>query len=198
MLADYLCQLDESLDNDTDIAIQDEILLYANKNQEQFIKEIHQLPPEQFYHLSDIYEILADHPMSWADFFLDELDRLLALARQSSDPELIVEPLDAFWLLTQDEEALELRRELLHRFSDNLDDDNAIIRRRCVVLTGDLVTKNDFRELDKLEVLVAKDPDWRVRYLAYQALEEVHPKRSERVKLPRWIRLRARASNIDF
>ena len=198
MLAEYLLQLDESLDNDTDVAIQDEILLYASENREEFINQIHKLPPEQFYHLSDIYETLADQPKSWAEFFLDEVDRLLDLARLSSDPELIVEPLDAFWLLTQDEEALDLKRDLLNRFSDNLDDDNAIIRRKCVVLTGDLVSKNDFRELDKLEVMVEKDPDWRVRYLAYQALEEVHPKRAKRVKLPRWIRLRARVSNIDL
>ena len=129
---------------------------------------------------------------------LDEVDRLLTLARESSDPGPIIQALDAFWLISQNEDAVELRQDLLHSFYSNLDDENAIIRRRCVVLTGDLVSKKDFMELDKLEEMVKKDPDWRVRYLAHQALEEVHPKRAKRTKLPRWIRLRARASDLDF
>jgi hypothetical protein len=198
MLVNYLHQLDESLDDDTDVAIQDQILLYASENRDAFIEEVHKLPPDQFDKLNDIYEVLADDPSPWADFFLNEIDRLLTLARKSSDPEPIIQPLDAFWLISLNEDAVELRQDLLHSFFSNLDDEIAIIRRRCVVLTGDLVSKKDFKELDKLEEMVKKDPDWRVRYLAHQALEDIHPKRAKRTKLPRWIRLRARASNIDF
>jgi len=198
MLANYLHQLDESLDDDTDVAIQDQILIYANENRDAFVEEVHRLPPDQFDNLNDIYEVLADDPSPWADFFLNEIDRLLTLARKSSDPGPIIQPLDAFWLISLNEDAVELRQDLLHSFYSNLDDENAIIRRRCVVLTGDLVDKNDFKELDKLEEMVKKDPDWRVRYLAHQALEEIHPKRAKRTSLPRWIRLRARVSNIDY
>ena len=54
MLVNFLLQLDESLDNDTDVAIQDEILLYATDNREEFIEEVRQLPPEQYFYLSDI------------------------------------------------------------------------------------------------------------------------------------------------
>ena len=198
MLANYLHQLDESLDDDTDVAIQDQILLYANENRDAFVEEVHGLPPDQFDKLNDIYEVLADDPNPWADFFLNEIDRLVTLARESSDPGPIIQPLDAFWLISLNEDAVELRQDLLHSFYSNLDDENAIIRRRCVVLTGHLVGKNVFKELDKLEEMVKKDPDWRVRYLAHRALEEIHPKRAKRTKLPRWIQLRARVSNIDF
>jgi len=48
MLANYLHQLDESLDDDTDVAIQDQILLYANENRDAFVEEVHRLPPDQF------------------------------------------------------------------------------------------------------------------------------------------------------
>jgi len=198
MLQEYLKRLDESQDDKTDVAVQDEILIYANANHDAFIEEVHALPVEKHYHLNDIYEVLADEPFPWADFFVKEIDRLFALARESPDPATIVQPLDAFWLLSLVEDAVQLRSELLERFYENLDDENVMIRRKCVVLTGDLITKKDFRELNKLEKLVQDDNDWRVRYLSFQAIEEIHPKRAQRVKLPRWIRLRARFSNIDL
>lgn len=198
MLQGYFQRLDNYSDNDTDEAIQDEILVYANANREVFIAEVYAISPEQFYHLDDIYEALTGDPTSWADFFVEEIDRLFTLARENPDPAAIVQPLDAFWLISQDEDALQLRKTLLEHFSNNLGDENVMIRRKCVVLTGDLATRNDFRELNKLEELVKEDSDWRVRYLAFQALEDIHPKRAQRVRLPRWIRLRARFSNIDL
>ncbi|MGB3717300.1 MAG: hypothetical protein WA996_22995 [Candidatus Promineifilaceae bacterium] len=198
MLRNYLNKIAESIDNDEDEAIQAELLRYASEDRDAFIAEVRAIPPEEMPYLSDIYEALSFDPVPWSGFYLDEVDRLLEQARRSQDPAEILEPLDAFWLLSLDEDALQLRQDLLGRFSENLDDENIFIRRKCVVLVGDFVGRKDFKVLNKLELLVQSDPDWRVRYLAYQALEDVHPKRAERVKLPLWIRLRARYSNVDY
>jgi hypothetical protein len=198
MLQNYLTKFAESTDNDEDEAIQAEILRYASANRDEFIEQVGELPPDEIPYLSDVYEALSYDPIPWGEFFLDEIDRLLEWARLSQDPAKILEPLGAFWLLSLDEEALQLKQDLLDRFSENLDDENVFVRRKCVVLVGDFVGRKDFKVLRKLELLAQSDPDWRVRFLAYQALEDIHPKRAERVKLPLWIRLRARYSDVEY
>jgi hypothetical protein len=198
MLEHYLDKLAESVDIDEEEAIQEELLRYAGENRDAFISEVRALPPEKMPDLSDIYETLSFDPIPWSTFYLEEIDRLLNLARTNQDPGKFLEPLGEFWLLSQDEDALQLRQDLLGRFSENLDDKNVFIRRKCVVLVGDFVDRKDFKILKKLELLAQSDPDWRVRYLAYQALEDVHPERAERVKLPLWIRLRARYSDVEY
>jgi hypothetical protein len=48
-----------------------------------------------------------------------------------------------------------------------------------------------------LEELAREDADWRVRFQANLALNEAQPERSSQIKLPIWIRLRARFSDPD-
>jgi hypothetical protein len=155
------------------------------------------IPPDRFADLDEVYEALSYEPVDWQTFFLEELERILTLARSQSDPAAILAPLDAFFLLSFEEEG-GLHQALLHGFADNIADENVFIRRKCVVLLGDFVGRKNFKELRQLENLAQNDPDWQVRYLAYQALEDVHPERANRVKLPRWIKWRARLSGLDL
>lgn len=197
MLSEHLQQLYDVRSVDDEEAIYAKIRDVANQDRDAFIEEVRQLPLDEYSLLHDIYEALSYEAAAWQGFFLEELDRILALAQSSPNPAQVLSPLDEFFLLSLEEDD-QLHQSIQDRLYDNLDDGHVLVRRKCVVLLGDFVGPRDFKELDKLEKITQADPDWRVRYLAYQALEDVHPKRARRVKLPLWIRLRARFSGMDL
>ena len=91
----------------------------------------------------------------------------------------------------------QLQQMLVQKFTDYLDDENVYIRRKCVVLMGDFTGRKDFKTLNLLEQVAASDKDWKVRYFAWQAIQEASPERAKRVKLPLSVRLRARFSDTD-
>jgi hypothetical protein len=191
----YLQQINEATSLDDEEAIQDKILELARNDPEQFVEVVQRLPVDEIWSLHFIYETLSWDGAVWAEFFISEIDRLVDLARSDPDPARILSPLDEYFVLTLDDDLKELQGALLQKFYENCDDENEAIRRKCVVLLGDFADRKDFKALYKLERLAAKDPDWRIRYLAFEALDDIQPKQAQRVKLPLWIRLRARLSN---
>jgi hypothetical protein len=197
MLSEYLRQIEEADSVDEEEAVYARIIEFAQLNREEFVREVRGIPPDRFSDLEEVYEALSYEPADWQEFFLEEMDRILALARSQSDPAAILAPLDAFFLLSfeQDEG---LQQAILRELVNNVADENIFIRRKCTVLLGDFVGRKDFKALRQLENLAQSDPDWQVRYLAYQALEDVHPERASRVKLPQWIKWRARLSGLDL
>ena len=197
MLNDYLRQIEQADNVDEEEAVYARIREYAQSNREEFIRQVRGIPPDRFTDLDEVYEALSYEPADWQAFFLEEMDRILTLARSQSDPDAILGPLDSFFLLSFEEDE-ELHQALLREFANNVVDENVFIRRKCVVLLGDFVGRKDFKELRQLENLALNDPDWQVRYLAYQALEDVNQERANRVKLPRWIKWRARLSGLDL
>ena len=191
-LKQYLQQIDEAATLDDEDLGQTKILELAQNEPELFEQAVRKLPLAEIESLHDIYEALTEDAAAWAGFYISEIDRLLDLARADPEPARILAPLDEYFVLTFDEDLEELQAAILQKFYVNCDDENEVIRRKCVVLLGDFVGRKDFKALNKLERLARSDPDWRVRYLALEALNDVHPKQAERVKLPLWIRLRAR------
>jgi hypothetical protein len=194
-LYQYLQEIDEATSLDDEDAIQDKILELARNDPEQFVEVVQNLPVDEIWSLHDIYEALSLDAAAWAEFYISEIDRLVDLARSDPEPARILSPLDEYFVLTFDDDLMELQGALLQKFYENCDDENEAIRRKCVVLLGDFAGRKDFKALYKLERLAAKDPDWRIRYLAFEALDDIQPKQAQRVKLPLWIRLRARLSN---
>jgi hypothetical protein len=197
-LQNNLQRLADSVNLDEEDTIQEEIRLYAEENPVSFIMQVREIPIENISYLADIYETLSTEPEHWSEFFLEEIDRLIELSRTNSEEEAILAPLDAYLLLSFDEENNILNHDLLVKFAGYLDDESPVIRRSCVDLVGDFVSRSDFKILSKLERIVESDPDWRVRFLAHRALEDVHPERAARTKLPLWIRIRARYSNLNY
>ncbi len=197
-LQQYLLRLADTINLEEEDAIEEEIRLYAGENQESFIMQVREIPIEEISYLADIYETLSDEPEHWAEFYLEEVDRLIKLSRTNSEEAAILAPLDAYLLLSFDEENNILNHDLLVKFAGYLDDESPVVRRSCVDLVGDFVSRSDFKILSKLERIVETDPDWRVRFLAHRALEDVHPERAARTKLPLLIRIRARYSNVDL
>lgn len=191
MLDEYLQQIEESITVDEEEAIYAIIRDYAQSNREDFVRQVREIPLERFADLEEVYEALSDDPADWQEFFLQEMDRILSLARSQSDSATVLAPLDSFFLLSFGQDT-DLHQAILHKLADNMSDENVLIRRKCVELLGDFVDRKDFKELRQLEHLVQRDLDWRVRYLAYRNLEDVDPERANRVKLPRWIKWRAR------
>lgn len=197
-LQDYIQRLNDTVNLDEEDAIQEEIRLYAEENPESFILQVREIPIEEISYLADIYETLSEEPGHWAEFYLEEIDRLIKLSRANSEEEAILRPLDAYLLLSFDEDNDSLNHDLLVKFAGYLDDESPVVRRSCVDLVGDFVSRSDFKILSKLESIVESDPDWRVRFLAHRALEDIHPERADRTNLPLWIRIRARYSNLNY
>lgn len=198
MLSDSLQKLATGPDLDEEEIIYAHIRALAVADPPAFFREVEALPVEKGSSLEDVYEALSYEPAAWHSFYLNEFDRLLALARLSPDPAAVLAPLNAFYLLSLDDEDRPLQQALKQRFFENLDDKNAMIRQKCVILLGDFIDRKDFKALNKLEQMAGSDNDWRVRYFALDALEEASPERAARVKLPHWVRLRARFSNMNY
>jgi hypothetical protein len=198
MLSDWLHNLAAGPELDEEEIIFAQIRSLAVADPPAFIREVEALPVEKGSSLEDVYEALSYEPAAWHSFYLDEFDRLLALARLSSDPAAVLAPLNTFYLLSLDEEDRPLQQALKQKFFENLDDKNALIRRKCVILLGDFIGRKDFKALGKLEQMAGSDNDWQVRYYALEALEEASPERAKRVKLPFLVRLRVRFSNMNY
>ncbi len=194
-LYQYLQEINEATSLDDEEAIQDKILELARNDPEQFVEVVQNLPVDETWSLHFIYEALSWDGAAWAEFFISEIDRLVDLARSDPNPAHILSPLDEYFVLTLDDDLKELQGALLQKFYEKCDDEIEAIRRKCVVLMGDFAGRKDFKALYKLERVAAKDPDWRIRYLAFEALDDIQPKQARRVKLPLWIRFRARLSN---
>ena len=198
MLTEWLQKLDAGLDLDEEEFIYAQIRTLAVADPPAFIREVEALPVKGGSSLEEVYEALSYEPTIWHSFYLNEFDRLLALARLSPDPAAVLAPLNAYYLLSLDDEDSQLQQALAKKFYDHLDDENALIRRKCVILLGDFIGRKDFKALNKLEQMAGSDGDWRVRYYAWEALEEASPERAERVKLPFSVRLRVRFSDMNY
>jgi len=198
MLTEWLQKLDEGLDLDEEELIYAQIRARAVADPPAFIREVEALPVEKGSSLEDVYEALSYEPEAWHSFYLNEFDRLLALARLSPDPGAVLAPLNAFYLLSLDDEDSPLQQALARKYFDHLDDKIALIRRKCVILLGDFIGRKDFKVLNKLEQMAGSDNDWQVRYYALEAIEEASPERAKRVKLPFLVRLRVRFSNMNY
>ena len=198
MLTEWLQKLEEGVDLDEEEFIYGQIRALAAADPPAFIREVGELPVTDGISLEEVYEALSYEPTMWHSFYLDEFDRLLALARLGPDPAAVLAPLNAYYLLSLDDEDRQLQQALARKFYDNLDDENALIRRKCVILLGDFTGRKDFEALNKLEQLAGSDGDWRVRYYAWEALEDASPERADRVKLPFSVRLKVRLSNMNY
>lgn len=198
MLTDLLRKLDQNVDLEEEELIYEQIRSLATADPEPFILEVKAIPLADWHSLEEVYEALSYEPAPWVSFYLDEVDRLLDLARSSSNPGAVLAPLNAFYLLSLDDEELPMQKALAKKFYDHLDDDNHLIRRKCVILLADFTGPKDFATLNKLEQMAGEDSDWRLRYYALEALEEISPERAERVSLPLSIRLKVRVTNMNY
>ena len=103
MLSDGLRKLATGPDLDEEEIIYAQIRAVAVADPPAFIREVEALPVEKGSSLEDVYEALSYEPQAWHSFYLNEFDRLLALARLSHDPAAVLAPLNAFYLLSQDD-----------------------------------------------------------------------------------------------
>ena len=196
MLDEYLRQLEDAIDVDTEEAIFAEIRAEAKKAPGQFIEEVRTYPLDEGSPLLAVYEALSYAAEDWEEFFLEEIERIVKAARLSPNPEATLSPLDEFFLLSSEEDD-RFNRRMRDAFSRYLGDRNPAIRKKSVILLADFLDDSHRVELSKLEMLAREDADWRVRLQAYLAVKEIRPEGSSQIKLPIWIRLRARFSDPD-
>lgn len=147
-----------------------ELRVVAKNNRPEFMNTVRALPFENNNTLFEVYIALAGEPELWEDFFWEELERLLNAARSAADPVAVLTHLEAFaYLAAKDEGSLQRRLRL--RFQKELDAANVAIRRRAIWAIGDFLYISNYDVISKLKQTLAEDPDWRIRYYAYTALE---------------------------
>lgn len=194
ILIDLLNRLEKIVSLEDEEAIFEKIRETAHKDRQAFIEEVRKLPLDGTSLLSYVYEALSWEVDAWDGFFLEELERVLTLARTSPNPAAVLSPLDEFYLLGLDDDD-PMRNRMRERLYEHLDDSHPSVRRKCVLLLEDFIDRTNLGELSKLTQMARSDPDWRVRYQAHRILAEVWPDRSRQVKLPLWIRIKGKLLN---
>jgi len=147
-----------------------ELRAVAKNNRPDFITTVCALPFENSNTLFEVYIALAGEPELWEDFFLEELERLFTAAQSAVDPVAVLTHLEAFAYLSAKEEG-SLQRRLRLRFQKEFDAANFAIRRRAIWAIGDFLYASNYDVINKLKQTLAEDPDWRIRYYAYTALD---------------------------
>lgn len=150
-----------------------EMRAIAKNNRTDFINTVRALPFENSNTLFEVYIALAGEPESWEDFLGEELERLFTAAQSAADPVAVLTHLEAFAYLAAKEES-SLQRRLRLRLQKELDSPNTAIRRRAIWAIGDFLYANNYDVISKLKQALTEDPDWRIRYYAYNALESIN------------------------
>jgi len=184
---------DISLDEEN--AILDQIRQLARDDWPSFLEAFYRLPvesddPYEISPIAYVYEALSDEASKWGDFFLDELDRLVSLVHDGSNPTAVLALIDEFYLLGFDEDD-PIYGRFRKKLVEYLQDLSAPIRGKCAALLDGFMDETDTVELALLEEILLTDADWRVRYHAAKTITEVSPQWGNRVKLPLTARLKA-------
>ena len=118
--------------------------------------------------LLDVYEALAPDAAELEDFFLVELERLLAACESRSDSEPAFDAAGGLMFL-ESHATQRLRTEFRRRLVAGLRSPAASVRRACADLLGGHEPGQDATARAALEAAL-RDPDWRVRALAESSL----------------------------
>jgi hypothetical protein len=151
------------------------VLAVANADPAAFIQLIYQqkfetVADELANNLPVFYEALAADLSHWDDFFIQEAQRLFALARTARAPQKILTYLDEFCFIKATE--FKHRDKLVALLSKELESETLAFRYYAASLLPDFITLTDFKTIDKLRHLL-HDSDWRVRYRVYGDLKDL-------------------------
>lgn len=181
---------------DLDESEQDMILAqiraYATANKLKFLQEVRDLDPQdESSPLALIYEALANAPDNWGDFFSQEIKRIMDLGLTLEKPENVFAHLYELIFNLENRDAPHLRM-VLDTLGQYLETTTSIVRREALYLINgilDINNSNQYPALVSTIKALLKDPDWRVRYLAFSTLKDAGAL-SESYQLPFLDRLR--------
>jgi len=172
------------------------VLEIANADPTAFIQLIHQqkfetVDDELANKLPVFYEALAADLINWADFFLQEAQRLFALAYTAKAPQKVLIYLDEFCFI--DAAKFKHRDALVALLNKELDSKLLASRYYAASLLPDFIKPTDFITVNKWRQLLS-DSDWHVRYRVYGDLKDLNML-AENDTLSWMDKLRARTGN---
>jgi hypothetical protein len=146
------------------------ILEEANTDQRAFAEKIHHIPLDRASDLDVYYKALSADPARWAHFFLSEFNRILACAKKSRRPFRILKHLDE--ILWFDVDDARYRDQVIAALRQELNNSNPAFRYMALHVLSNYISDDDAdtRQLLRQHLL---DPDWRIRCMTYNCLEEM-------------------------
>lgn len=151
------------------------VLEAANADPTAFIQLIHQqkfetVDDELANKLPVFYEALAADLINWADFLLQEAQRLFALAYTAKAPQKVLTHLDEFCFI--DAAKFKHRDALVALLTKELNSKLLASRYYAASLLPGFIKPTDFITINKWRQLLS-DSDWRVRYSVYGDLKDL-------------------------
>lgn len=146
---------------------------YALQHRNSFLSVFSAIPTSDDRLLSEVYEALSQDLENWQDFFINEFKRLFSAAEETENPEGELNNLLSLdiWGDKKDSPfSKKIRNILVDKIERSR---NNRVRRIAVSLLGSFTFFNNDREIRLLEELKT-DRDWRTRFLAGQALNDVN------------------------
>lgn len=163
------------LDSYEQDAILAKIRAYANANKSRFTEELRALDlTDELSPLPLIYEAIASDPDNWSDFFCDEIKRVLDFSLTIDKPAAALGNLQELVFNLDTTDAPHIRK-MMATLDPYLASAKAMVRREAIFLiSGILDSENAIQYQSLVSGILErlKDPDWRVRHLAYLALKD--------------------------
>ncbi|WP_125932426.1 HEAT repeat domain-containing protein [Hymenobacter glacialis] len=172
-----------------------ELLQTINLAPKEFIESFHSEKFDYLNNLPIIYEALSNDLNNWADFFLAELKRLIATAKAGDSPKRVLTHLDELSFI--DAEIFKHRDAFVAILSAELDNPHRTFRYYAISLLPDFIRQDDTSATNKLRGRL-QDPDWRIRYWAFKALQDLDKLSStDRLSVPDMLRSKL-VNTINF
>jgi len=149
-----------------------DVLKYANSNPQKFKSEIKQVKfDKDLMPLPIISEALSTDTENWGQFYVDLLDDILETAKQSRKPNEILNNLQDFIYIENDNRPFV--QKIVDRLYKELDSDYLNIKLASIWTLPNYLDNNSIRNkssiIDKLRQQLY-DPNWKVRVVAFKSL----------------------------
>lgn len=170
--------LSDKIDNFYDLSESEQqstlklILETANSNPESFVSYIQTLPLDEDNNIAVIYEALSKDLGNWSEFFLNELNRILNLARKSPQPMKILDNADNL-AFAGSADKFKCRSQFIETLQKEMNNENPAFRYIAVWLLPDFTDYTDKVSISRLRKCLI-DPDWRIRVTAHGSLSDLN------------------------
>jgi len=159
-------------DKDERNKLLNEILVYANSNQQTFKTEINQIKfDEDLMVLPVISKALSADTEIWGQFYVELLDDILEAARKSHNPNDFLEHLEDFSYIEDDNRPFV--QQIVDRLYKELDSENLHIKLAAIWTLPNYLENNSIRNkssiIDKLRQYLHHE-NWKVRVVAFRSL----------------------------
>ena len=149
-----------------------DILKYANSNQQKFKNEINKVKfDKELMALPIISEALSSDTENWGQFYVDLLDDIIETAKQLSKPNDILNNLQEFSYIENDSRPFV--QKIVDRLYKELDSENLNVKLASIWTLPNYLDNNSIRNkssiIDKLRQQLY-DQNWKVRVVAFKSL----------------------------